>query len=216
MRGPRPTSGDLVRLLTGLASRWWPRPGTTPQTETQTVTQTETQAEAPRAPASSTRRAPRRASTGYPGDYEGPLRTAAAGGDGAVVRYAPQPDGEPDAGEVVWAWVPYEEDHTRGKDRPVLVIGTDGRWLLALMLTSRDHDGDGGVLAADPRADVRRDGAGRRWMDLGAGGWDPLGRPSEVRLDRVLRLDPAAVRREGAVLDRGVFERVAGALTSGW
>jgi hypothetical protein len=29
-----------------------------------------------------------------------------------------------------------------------------------------------------------------------------------VRLDRLLRLDPSAVRREGAALDRGVFERV--------
>ena len=46
--------------------------------------------------------------------------------------YAPAPDGEPDPGEVVWAWVPYEEDASRGKDRPVLVIGTrvaDGQLL---------------------------------------------------------------------------------------
>ena len=32
-------------------------------------------------------------------------------------------DGEPDPGEVVWAWVPYEDDPAQGKDRPVLVVG---------------------------------------------------------------------------------------------
>ena len=37
--------------------------------------------------------------------------------------YAPEIDGEPDPGEVVWAWVPYEDDPSQGKDRPVLVLG---------------------------------------------------------------------------------------------
>ena len=41
-------------------------------------------------------------------------------------RYAPERDGEPDPGEVVWAWVPYEDDPSQGKDRPVLVLQTDG------------------------------------------------------------------------------------------
>ena len=68
----------------------------------------------------------------YPGDFRGT----------ATVRYAPHPDGSPDPGEVVWTWVPYEEDHTRGKDRPVLLVGNNGRYLLGLMLTSKDHDGD--------------------------------------------------------------------------
>ena len=51
----------------------------------------------------------------YPGDYTGPLDLV----------YAPHPDGRPDPGEIVWTWVPYEEDHRQGKDRPVLVIGRD-------------------------------------------------------------------------------------------
>ncbi len=42
-------------------------------------------------------------------------------------HYAPKANGKPDPGEVVWAWVPYEEDPSQGKDRPVLVIGTEGR-----------------------------------------------------------------------------------------
>jgi hypothetical protein len=115
--------------------------------------------------------------------------------------YAPKPDGRPDPGEVVWAWVPYEEDASRGKDRPVLVIGQEGDHLLALALTSQDHDLDAAQESRD----------GREWMDIGTGAWDSRGRPSEVRLNRVLRLDAAGVRREGAALSRETFEAVMAA-----
>ncbi len=114
------------------------------------------------------------------------------------MTYGPRPDGLPDPGEIVWTWVPYEEDPSRGKDRPVLVVGRDRGWLLALMLTSKDHDRDAGQEARH----------GRRWQDIGSGTWDSQGRPSEVRLDRVVRVDPSAVRREGAVLDRERFHRL--------
>jgi hypothetical protein len=117
------------------------------------------------------------------------------------LRYAPEADGQADPGEVVWAWVPYEEDASQGKDRPVLVIGTDGDQLLALALTSRDHDFDAAQESRD----------GREWMDIGTGPWDSQRRPSEVRLDRLLRLDHAGVRREGAALPRDVFEAVLAA-----
>jgi hypothetical protein len=122
-------------------------------------------------------------------------------------RYAPQADGRPDPGEVVWAWVPYEEDASRGKDRPVLVLdvrgdAADGE-VVGLMLTSKDHAG--------PRTQGERDHDGRRWMDVGTGAWDSQRRPSEVRLDRVLHLPAASVRREGAALPREVFERVVAA-----
>ena len=113
-------------------------------------------------------------------------------------RYAPKADGRPDPGEVVWTWVPYEDDPTRGKDRPVLVIGEEDGELLALQLTSRDHDADA--------SQEHRDG--REWMDIGTGDWDAQRRPSEVRLNRLLRLDPSGVRREGAALDRAVFDAV--------
>lgn len=117
---------------------------------------------------------------------------------GTRFGYAPRADGQADPGEVVWAWVPYEDDPARGKDRPVLVLDRAGGQLLALPLTSKDHDRDA---AEEARA-------GRHWMDVGSGGWDRQGRPSEVRLDRLLRLDPSAVRREGAALDRAIFDRV--------
>ncbi|MCW2675133.1 MAG: uncharacterized protein JWR70_173 [Modestobacter sp.] len=128
-----------------------------------------------------------------------PRRGAEGGGGPIDLEYRPRDDGRPDPGEVVWAWVPYEEDDGRGKDRPVLVVGRQEGALLGLMLSSKDHDPD----AAD---EARH---GRSWIDVGSGAWDRQGRPSEVRVDRVLRLDPADVRREGAVLARERFEEVA-------
>jgi hypothetical protein len=119
-----------------------------------------------------------------------------------VTSYAPESDGEPDPGEVVWGWVPYEEDPSRGKDRPVLLIGrkeVDGVELWAgLMLTSKDHDRD-----ADDEARH-----GRYWMDIGTGAWDTEHRPSEVRLDRLVVLQSDAIRREGSAVSREVFDRV--------
>ena len=132
---------------------------------------------------------PGHGSAGYPGDFTGRPR----------IGYAPLDDDRPDPGEVVWTWVPYEEDHRRGKDRPVLLIGADGGWLLGLQLTSQDHDRDA----------IQEASVGRYWMDIGTGGWDPQRRPSEVRVNRILRIDPAAVRRTGARLDRERFEAVA-------
>ena len=43
----------------------------------------------------------------------------------AELVYAPDLDGRADPGEIVWTWVVYEDDPTRGKDRPVLVVGRD-------------------------------------------------------------------------------------------
>lgn len=133
-----------------------------------------------------------------------PVRLSAYRGDfhgKAKIEYAPNPDGLPDPGEIVWAWVPYEDDPNQGKDRPVLVLARQDGDLLALMLTSKDHTADA----------ARHPDDQRRWYDLGTGTWDTQRRPSEVRLDRVLRLAPSAVRREGAALDRRRFDAVAAA-----
>lgn len=129
----------------------------------------------------------------YPGDYLGT----------PALEWAPTPDDHtPSPGEVVWTHVPYEEDHSQGKDRPVLLIGRDGPWLLGLQLTSVDHDLD----------EEQERAAGRLWIDIGAGLWDSRGRRSEARVNRVIRVDPAAVRRDGAVLDEAVFVAVAEAV----
>jgi hypothetical protein len=137
---------------------------------------------------------PKARGTAYPGDFLGSPN----------ISYAPNPGNGnvADPSEIVWTWVPFEEDHSQGKDRPVLVIRRDGPWLLALPLTSKDHDHD-----ADQEAR-----AGRRWADVGSGTWDRHGRASEVRLDRIVRVDPDRVRREGAVLDERQFNTVAAAV----
>ena len=95
--------------------------------------------------------------------------------------------------------MPYEEDHAEGKDRPVLIIGRDRDWLLGLGLSSQDHDLD--------RAQEARNG--RYWVEIGTGDWDPSGRVSEVRVNRIIRVDPGAVRRVGARLDKARFDQVA-------
>ncbi|MGP5386408.1 type II toxin-antitoxin system PemK/MazF family toxin [Brachybacterium tyrofermentans] len=139
---------------------------------------------------------------------------------GAVaISYAPHADDRPDPGEIVWTWVHYEEDASQGKDRPVLVLaeesaaagGTDGSGavLVALMLTSRDRAETDEVIT---------DEHGSTWVDVGTGDWERKGRPSEVRADRLLRIVPATVRREGGRLDEKTFGRVAAAVNDvhGW
>jgi mRNA-degrading endonuclease toxin of MazEF toxin-antitoxin module len=121
--------------------------------------------------------------------------------DRVRTSYSPAPDGDPDPGEIVWTWVPYEEGDGRGKDRPVLVVAREeAGTLLAVPLSSRDHDGHGD------------------WLPLGPGPWDSRGRPSWVALDRVLRVHAQGMRREGATLDRDRFEAVADRLRRryGW
>jgi hypothetical protein len=121
---------------------------------------------------------------------------------GVELGYSPHEDALPDPGEVVWAWVPFDEGDGRGKDRPVLVIGRRGADLVGLMLSSQDHDRD-----AEDEARF-----GRRWTDVGSGAWDPQRRPSEARLDRLLLVPPDAARRIGAALGREQFDATVAAV----
>ena len=134
----------------------------------------------------------------YPGDYV----------ERPTIVYQPRHDAEADPGEIVWTWVPYEEDHSKGKDRPVLLIGHDGPWLLGLQVTSQDHDRDA---AQEARA-------GRYWVDIGAGAWDSTGRPSWVNIDRVFRVHAAGMRRETAGLPAKAYATVEARLRQryGW
>src|SRR5271166_3733304 len=109
--------------------------------------------------------------------------------------YAPNLDGRADPGEIVWTWVVYEDDPTRGKDRPVLVVGRDRSVLLGLMVSSHERH------AADPY-----------WVRIGSGDWDYQGRESWVRLDRVLDVPEEGIRREGAILSRELFDVIAARL----
>ena len=128
------------------------------------------------------------------------VRTAPARDRARQVSYAPDLDGAADPGEIVWTWVPFEEDASQGKDRPVLVVarGGDGA-LLGLMLSSQGH---------------RRDDA--HWLSIGSGPWDREGRESFVRLDRVLEVPEHGIRREGAIMPADRFDRVADELRRGY
>lgn len=125
----------------------------------------------------------------YPGDYRGMID----------FEYSPSLDGDADPGEIVWTWVPFEEDHSQGKDRPVLLVGRDGEYLLALMMTSKDHN--------------NREHADPNYLDIGSGPWDPQGRASEVKLNRVIRVRPDSMRREGAIMPEDTFRLIERAWT---
>ena len=122
----------------------------------------------------------------YPGDFTGVPK----------LTYNTHPDELPNPGEVVWAWVPFADNNSVGKDRPVLIVSREAKpgrpsetkWLLGLPLTSVDHEDS---------------------LCIGSGGWDVRQRESFVRLDRIIRVDPRRVRRIGGQLDEKTFWAVA-------
>jgi hypothetical protein len=117
------------------------------------------------------------------------------------MTYVPSTDGDPDPGEIVWTWVPYEERDGQGKDRPVLIVAEEaGGTRLAVQLTSKPHDGS------------------QDYISIGSGSWDSQGRPSWVKIDRVFRLHPEGMRREASAVDKSSYVRVGAALRDlyGW
>lgn len=116
-------------------------------------------------------------------DYRGP----------AIPEYAPQADHEPDPGEVVWAWVPFEEDPSQGKDRPLAIVGRSAdkpQDMVCFLLSSRDRASDD------------------EWVAIGTGEWDSERRESWVNIARPLAVTAEAVRREGGELSRQQFDAV--------
>lgn len=117
------------------------------------------------------------------------------------IDYAPDRDGAPDAGEIIWTWVPYEEGDGRGKDRPVLVVGRQSAdRVYAVRMTSKAHDRD------------------RDYLSIGSGAWDSQGRESWVDVEQLYSVHETGLRREAAVLERSRYDRVAAALAAryGW
>lgn len=106
--------------------------------------------------------------------------------------YAPNVDGEPDPGEVIWTWVPYAENDGRGKDRPVLIIARleEGAWA-ACYLSTKQH---------------------RDFVSVGTGPWDSQGRESFLSPERVLRVTRQGMRRESMGMERPQFERAVAAV----
>jgi hypothetical protein len=108
--------------------------------------------------------------------------------DAAKLEYEPSMDGDADPGEVVWAWVPFEEDASRAKGE-----------LIALMLSSKE-----------PRDDYLELGAGA-WDRDGRPSYLRLDRVFALDSDD-------DIRREGAVLGPAAFGQVVDVLRQrhGW
>ena len=87
--------------------------------------------------------------------------------------------------------MPFEDDPTLGKDRPLVIIGRHGTALSCVALTSKSRHG---------------------WVDVGTGDWDSQHRRSYAKVDRLLDVDPHAVRREGSILNRRQFDEVVDAV----
>jgi hypothetical protein len=164
--------------------------------------------EAPRKRATEKRATWKRATGRRPADAETPAAPISTGTvevdprslGRVVLEWTPSADGVPDPGEIVWTWIPYEENDGRGKDRPVLVVASGRYGLLGIQLTSKDHDGD------------------PDHVSIGTGAWDGAHRESWARLDRVFRVEPSAVRREGSFLPESTYRGLARVLASryGW
>lgn len=115
--------------------------------------------------------------------------------------YGPDMDGEADPGEVVWFWAPSGQDQQSHLERAMLVIGHQHSQILGLLISPNEH------YAVDPH-----------WIDIGSGPWDESGRPCWVRLDKVIAVPYSSIRRQGTILPRSRFERVANRLRTdyGW
>jgi PemK-like, MazF-like toxin of type II toxin-antitoxin system len=112
------------------------------------------------------------------------------------ISYEPLPDGKPDPGEVIWVWIPYEEDPSVGKDRPALAVGwvpsTPEDDVAIVPLTSKWHAGQ---------------------VSVGLGSWDGGRKRSFAKVDQIYLVARTDVRREGASLAKPVFDAVVRALT---
>ena len=90
----------------------------------------------------------------------------------AHASYEPVMDGDADPGEVVWTWVPYQEDASVGKDRPAVVVGAHGEGVYILQLTSKDHTRDAAQEAGLPGAGCAHECDDAALVEREAGGVD--------------------------------------------
>ena len=113
------------------------------------------------------------------------------------IVYAPDMDGQTDPGEVVWAPVLLEGDAEKSRERAVVVVGRHKQILLGALISTHDRHADS-----------------PHWLFIGSGAWDPEGRPSWVRLDKILEVPESGIRRSGAIMPRRRFDRIAARLRS--
>ena len=113
------------------------------------------------------------------------------------IVYAPDMDGQTDPGEVVWAPVLLEGDAEKPRERAVVVVGRHKQTLLGALISTHERHADSPT-----------------WLFIGSGAWDPEGRPSWVRLDKIIEVPEVGIRRSGAMMPRRRFDRIAARLRS--
>ena len=86
-------------------------------------------------------------------------------------------------------------------ERALVVIGRTGDHVLGLITSPNPEHADD-----------------EKWLDIGSGPWDEQGRRSWLRLDKVIKVAETAIRRQGAVIPLGRFNRIASRLRNeyGW
>lgn len=116
------------------------------------------------------------------------------------IFYAPDMDGQADPGEIVWADIHTHHGETLDK-RAVLIIGRKDHTLLAMLISSNDEHANQ-----------------KNWLEVGSGPWDPAGRESWIRVDKILQIPESLIQRRGAAMPERRYERIANYLRStyGW
>ncbi|MFJ3706758.1 type II toxin-antitoxin system PemK/MazF family toxin [Streptomyces sp. NBC_01387] len=122
---------------------------------------------------------------GRPGSGRGPGRRTERPSDRGRA-----PGRLPVAGEIWWAFVPYE-DGPGGKDRPCLVLSVRGKAALVAKITSKHHEERPGVIALPP----------------GTVG-DVQGRASFLETDELRDVPVAEFRRRAGAADAALWDRV--------
>ncbi|MCX5234576.1 type II toxin-antitoxin system PemK/MazF family toxin [Streptomyces prunicolor] len=97
----------------------------------------------------------------------------------------------PRPAEIWWANVPYEDQPGVVKDRPCLVLAVRGRKVTVAKITSKYHDGRGGVIPLPP----------------GAVG-DARGRASYLETDELRKVAVSDFRRRVGVVDPVLWDQV--------
>ncbi|AKK11613.1 type II toxin-antitoxin system PemK/MazF family toxin [Corynebacterium uterequi] len=106
-----------------------------------------------------------------------------------AIVYGADIDGQVEAGEVVWLWVPANPP----AERVMLVVGrTLAGDVLGLLISPDERHAD------EPE-----------WISIGTGYWEPSGHPTWIRLDKLIEVPEHDVRREGLLFPERRFDRLA-------
>ncbi|WP_329554659.1 type II toxin-antitoxin system PemK/MazF family toxin [Streptomyces sp. NBC_00696] len=97
----------------------------------------------------------------------------------------------PRPAEIWWANVPYEDQPGAAKDRPCLVLAVRGRKVTVAKITSRQHEGRGGVIPLPAGA-----------VD------DAQGRASYLETDELRKVSVSEFRRRVGVVDPVLWDQV--------